>query len=164
MCGAIGADANADGGSRFWFTARFGIAGPGAHTAPLADTSTLAGLRVLVAEDNDINLEILTELLAGMGITVRGARNGAEALDVIHTGWPQLVLMDMQMPVMDGLAATVALRQLPQGRGLPVIALTANALHEDRARCLAAGMNDHLAKPIDVAALQALLLRWRPKG
>ena len=136
------------------------------HAAPLPATMNLAslkGLRVLVAEDNDINLEILSHLLQEVGIELRVARDGREAVQACADGWPQLILMDMQMPDVDGLAATEALRSDTRFASLPIIALSANAMREDRDRCLAAGMNDHLPKPIDVDALYAMLLRWRPQ-
>lgn len=125
--------------------------------------ASLKGLRVLVAEDNDINLEILSHLLQEVGIELRVARDGREAVLACADGWPQLILMDMQMPDVDGLAATEALRSDIRFANLPIIALSANAMSEDRDRCLAAGMNDHLPKPIDVDDLYAMLVRWRPQ-
>ncbi len=166
MGGEMGVESRPDAGSTFWFSLPFGIAAtplaPLAAKAPL-DTTTLRGLRVLVAEDNDINLEILNELLIRIGIEVRSARDGGEAVAACAEGWPQLVLMDMQMPDIDGLTATTMLRQNVRFAALPIIALTANAMQEDRLRCLSAGMNDHLGKPIDVEDLYAMLMRWRPK-
>lgn len=167
MGGEMGVQSVPEAGSTFWFTARFGVAEASAWlpVAPalVVDTTPLAGLRVLVAEDNDINLEILTELLRRVGVEVQAARDGGEAVQICSSGWPQLVLMDMQMPDIDGLAATIMLRQDARFAALPIIALTANAMSEDRDRCLAAGMNDHLPKPIDVDDLYAMLEYWRPK-
>ena len=165
MGGAMGVESVPGSGSTFWFTARFGLADAASHAMPVpasADPSPLKGLRVLVAEDNDINLEILTELLRRVGVEVRFARDGGEAVQACAESWPQLVLMDMQMPDIDGLTATAMLRADSRFAALPIIALTANAMSEDRDRCLAAGMNDHLGKPIDVDALYAMLNRWRP--
>ncbi|MDO9452996.1 MAG: ATP-binding protein, partial [Stagnimonas sp.] len=167
MGGEMGMQSVPEAGSTFWFTARFGVAEASAWLpaapAVVVDTTPLAGLRVLVAEDNDINLEILTELLRRVGVEVQAARDGGEAVQICSSGWPQLVLMDMQMPDIDGLAATLMLRQDARFAALPIIALTANAMREDRDRCLAAGMNDHLPKPIDLEDLYAMLAYWRPK-
>lgn len=166
MGGEMGVASVPGTGSTFWFTARFGLADAVGEALPPpadSDPSPLQGLRVLVAEDNDINLEILTELLHRVGVEVRAARDGGEAVQICAGGWPQLVLMDMQMPDIDGLAATALLRTDDRFAALPIIALTANAMSEDRDRCLAAGMNDHLGKPIDVDALYAMLNRWRPR-
>jgi len=167
MGGEIGVQSTPGVGSTFWFTARFGVAAPidQALVSPpvVFARPTLQGLRVLVAEDNDINMEILTELLCRAGVEVRAAWDGGEAIEQCTEGWPELVLMDMQMPDIDGLTATAMLRADPRFAGLPIIALTANAMSEDRDRCLAAGMNDHLPKPIDVDELYAMLERWRPK-
>ncbi|MES2683837.1 MAG: PAS domain-containing protein [Pseudomonadota bacterium] len=167
MDGAMGVESVPDQGSIFWFTAALGLAESQTLQASAAspaagNSASLAGLRVLVAEDNDINLEILTELLIRVGVEVRSAADGGEAVAACAGGWPELVLMDMQMPDIDGLSATRMLRKDPRFASLPIIALTANAMSEDRARCLAAGMNDHLPKPIDIDDLYATLARWRP--
>ncbi|HLL18873.1 MAG TPA: response regulator, partial [Rubrivivax sp.] len=120
-----------------------------------------AGQRVLLAEDNLINQEVAGELLRAVGLVVETAEDGQRALDLALTRPYDLVLMDVQMPVLDGLQATRALRERA-GLGLPVIAMTAHAFGEDRAACLAAGMNDHVAKPVDPEMLYATLLRWLP--
>jgi two-component system sensor histidine kinase/response regulator len=120
-----------------------------------------AGQRVLLAEDNPINREVAVELLRMAGLVVETADNGAAAVELTRTRTYDLVLMDMQMPEMDGLAATRAIRAR-DGRTLPIIAMTANAFGEDRAACLAAGMNDHVPKPVDPAQLHATLLHWLP--
>ena len=120
----------------------------------------LAGRRVLLVEDNDLNQEVGMELLREFGLTVDLAPDGAVALDKVRHTRYDLVLMDMQMPVMDGLEATREIRKLPGLADVPIVAMTANAMADDRERCLAAGMNDHLAKPIDAQELAAKLLRW----
>ena len=163
MGGEMGVESEPDKGSLFWVVAPFGQASHAMPpTAAVNAPIKLAGLRVLVAEDNDINLEIITELLQRQGIEVRTSCDGAEAIAGCADGWPELVLMDMQMPNVDGLTATARLRSDARFAALPIIALSANAMSEDRARCLAAGMNDHLPKPIDVEDLYAMLRRWRP--
>ncbi len=136
-----------------------------APTAPgLAEQrlrSLHAGQRVLLAEDNAINQEVAGELLRAAGLVVESAEDGQTAVQMALSRPYDLVLMDVQMPVMDGLAATRELRR-QAGRGLPVVAMTAHAFGEDRAACLAAGMNDHVAKPVDPEKLYATLLHWLP--
>ncbi|MFO1338206.1 MAG: response regulator [Burkholderiaceae bacterium] len=119
------------------------------------------GQRILLAEDNPINQEVTAELLANAGLLVETAENGASAVELATTRPYDLVLMDMQMPVMDGLEATREIRRR-LGSALPVVAMAANAFGEDRTACLAVGMNDHVAKPVDPEALYATLLRWLP--
>ena len=121
--------------------------------------------RVLMVEDNDINRLILEQILYTLGCGVRHAVNGAEALAVLEKEQFDLVLMDVQMPVMDGLTATRSLREIERSRGLPrqlVIALTANALAGDRDMCLQAGMDDYVTKPVTIASLRSAMLRWLP--
>ncbi len=120
-----------------------------------------AGQRVLLVEDNPVNQEMAVELLRGTGLVIETSDDGARAVELATTRPYDLVLMDVQMPGTDGLAATRLLRRR-SGRALPVIAMTANAFDEDRAACLAAGMNDHVAKPVDPEQLFATLLRWLP--
>jgi signal transduction histidine kinase/CheY-like chemotaxis protein len=120
----------------------------------------LRGAHVLLVEDNEVNAEIAVELLHGAGVTVTVAGDGQQALDRLERERFDAVLMDCQMPVMDGYAATRALRRRPQCRTLPVIAMTANAMVGDRDAALAAGMDDHIAKPINIDEMYATLARW----
>ena len=122
----------------------------------------LAGARILLVEDNELNQEVALSLLADTPLVIDVAENGAVALDKLAQTHYDLVLMDMQMPVMDGITATLEIRKQPRFAPLPIIAMTANAMTVDRDRCLAAGMNDHLAKPIDPDALVASLRQWIP--
>ncbi|QAU33332.1 hybrid sensor histidine kinase/response regulator [Janthinobacterium sp. 17J80-10] len=138
------------------------IAIPATSESGLAD---LAGARLLLVEDNELNQQVASELLKGEGFAVDIAGNGAIAIDMLGKGEYDLVLMDMQMPVMDGLTATRTLRADPRWRALPVVAMTANAMAGDRDACLAAGMNDHVAKPIEPRDLWAALRKWlRPRA
>jgi CheY-like chemotaxis protein len=124
----------------------------------------LRGARVLLVEDNEINQELAIELLGRAGISVTVAADGRQALDALLRDRFDGVLMDCQMPVMDGYAATKALRQRAELRDLPVIAMTANAMAGDREKALAAGMDDHIVKPIDIDAMFATLARWIKPG
>jgi two-component system sensor histidine kinase/response regulator len=124
----------------------------------------LRGARIVVTEDNEINQQIAVELLEGVGATVTVANNGREAVDLLSNG-PQpapfdVVLMDLQMPQMDGYQATVKLRSDARFATLPIIAMTAHATLEERQRCLASGMNDHISKPIDPRALFETVARY----
>jgi len=123
---------------------------------------SIRGARVLLVEDNELNREVATGLLEGAPVSVSVAYNGEVAIRMLNESKYDMVLMDMQMPVMDGLAATQAIRQDSRFKDLPIIAMTANAMAGDRERCLKAGMNDHLAKPIDPDKLFDALLRWIP--
>ncbi|MBF0171277.1 MAG: response regulator [Nitrospinae bacterium] len=116
--------------------------------------------RILVVEDNTVNQKVATTMLRRFGCEPTVAANGQEALDLLNRLPFDLVLMDCQMPVMDGYEATRRLRQRPESVELPVVAMTANAMQGDREKCLAAGMSDYLSKPIDLASLQTALERW----
>jgi CheY-like chemotaxis protein len=138
----------------------FGDSRPaGADTKPAADEGAgrLRGARILLVEDNEINQQIAVELLGGAGAAVRVVGNGREAVHMLSEGPDpapiDVVLMDLQMPEMDGFQATAELRADRRFTSLPIIAMTAHATIEERQRCLAAGMNDHVAKPIDPAVL-----------
>ncbi|SEG13603.1 response regulator [Thauera chlorobenzoica] len=121
------------------------------------------GTRLLLVEDNEINREVASNLLEDAGFAVTSAVDGHQAVALLQAGADfDVILMDMQMPVMDGLQATRAIRTLPGFATLPIIAMTANALTEDRQRCFEAGMNDFVTKPIDPDQLWTALLRWLP--
>ena len=134
-------------------------------TGDAAALASIRGARVLVVEDNEINRQIAEELLGAVGITVDHAENGAEALERLAPEGAapdhyDLVLMDLQMPVMDGYEATRRIRAMEAHGDLPIVAMTAHALVEERERCLAVGMNDHVTKPIEIDTLHTALLRW----
>lgn len=120
------------------------------------------GALLLVVEDNAINQEVTTQLLAEVGMETRVAGNGQIAVDMVRKQRYDLILMDIQMPVMDGFQATAAIRALPAGRDVPILAMTANAFAEDRRRCLEAGMNDHVPKPVEPRKLYEQLVKWLP--
>jgi len=122
----------------------------------------ISGGAVLVAEDNPINQQVARELLEQAGMTVTIARDGRAAVAAVTEQTFDAVFMDIQMPVMDGFEATRLIRELPGVKDIPIIAMTAHALVGDREKCLAAGMNDHVAKPIEITELHGALIRWIP--
>ncbi|TXH87905.1 MAG: response regulator, partial [Rhodoferax sp.] len=127
--------------------------------------AALKGARVLLVEDNDMNQELALELLANAGVEATLAVNGQDALDKLAAN-PQYdgVLMDCQMPVMDGYTATREIRKNPRYKDLPILAMTANAMAGDREKVLDAGMNDHIAKPLNVNAMFTTMARWIRPG
>jgi signal transduction histidine kinase/HPt (histidine-containing phosphotransfer) domain-containing protein len=173
MGGEIGVESAVGQGSTFWVTLRLargaaprGVSAatvPGALAAPAAqraDTTTRG--RVLVAEDNAINQLVVARLLESLGYAVDTVVNGQRAVEAVHQGHYALVLMDCHMPQMDGFAATAAIRRDEAGRGqhTPIVAVTADALVGDAEKSLAAGMDDHLTKPITLERLAAVVGRW----
>ncbi|OHC63056.1 MAG: hypothetical protein A2045_09215 [Rhodocyclales bacterium GWA2_65_20] len=173
MAGEVGVASEAGKGSRFWFRIRADLllegqdsrqGERGAATGQANDMAPgLAGC-VLVVEDNPTNRAVIEALLKKLGIAAESMKNGAEAVDAIANGLrPDLVLMDVQMPVMDGFRATELIRRRENETRqphLPIIALTASAYEEDRQNCMAAGMDDFLAKPVDMNDLASVLAKW----
>lgn len=169
MHGQIQVRSTQNVGSTFVITLPFSIAAPPKAAAPKAgEAADIHGLRLLLAEDNELNAEIARTLLQDAGAQVTTVGDGAQALALFRSRAPgtfDAILMDMMMPVMDGLSATRAIRALdrPDAKTIPIIAMTANAFAEDAEKCLAAGMNAHLAKPLDIAALKRTLHFFVPR-
>jgi PAS domain S-box-containing protein len=132
--------------------------------ATRATLSSIRGARILLVEDNELNQQVAKEFLAKGFLTVTIANNGQKALEMVQQNEFDAVLMDLHMPVMDGFEATRRIRDLPAGKNLPIIAMTAAAMSQDREACTEAGMNDHVAKPVDPQELANALTRWiKPK-
>lgn len=165
MGGEAGAESELGKGSTFWFTATFDRSAELAidlHATAYTSSATspeallkrdFTGLRVLVCEDNAINQEIISELLADVGFEVDIAENGAVAIGLAETNNYRLILMDMQMPIVDGLEATRLLRRMPNYFAIPIVAMTANAFEADREACILAGMDHFVTKPVKPEAL-----------
>ncbi|MBX3587381.1 MAG: response regulator [Ramlibacter sp.] len=129
-------------------------------SSALTRLTAIRGARILLVEDNDINQQVARELLQDAGLTVEVAEHGRMALDMVQQASYDLVFMDMQMPVMDGVTATIEIRKIARLAGLPIVAMTANAMEQDRRRCLDSGMDDFIGKPIDPDDMWTILLRW----
>ncbi|MDP3540491.1 MAG: ATP-binding protein [Azonexus sp.] len=170
MGGVTGMESTPGQGSTFWMTARLGLAKampaalPEASDAEAKVRQTYAGTRLLLVEDDPVNQEVALDLLANTGIEADLAENGQIAVEMASAKAYDLILMDMQMPIMDGLEATRRILALPERSTTIIVAITANAFAEDRAACLKAGMVDHLTKPVEPATLHRILLRWLAPG
>ncbi|QQR36736.1 response regulator [Devosia oryziradicis] len=160
MGGAIEVTSTLGVGSTFSITLPYaaGSAAVQAEDIPPAAARLEPGRKVLLVEDNAVNRQVATGLLAKLGVVVELAENGQQAVEMVPGGGFDLVLMDMQMPVMDGLAATRQLRSA--GCAVPIVGLTANAFVSDREACLAAGMNDFMTKPVNRDKLHTMLVKW----
>jgi len=167
MDGDIGVDSQIGCGSAFWFTARF-------QTLERLEKSTMSEALsievqlktefpvscILLVEDEPINQEVARALLEEISCSVCLAEDGLAALEIIQQQKFDLVLMDMQLPRMSGVEATKAIRQLAGCQHIPILAMTANAFEADKNSCIEAGMNDHIAKPIDPDNLFLTILKW----
>ncbi len=165
MHGKIDFESQPGVGSTFWFTAVVHKCTPlvlSPESSPLASLPLAPpGTRLLLAEDNPVNRKVASHMLARLGYSFDEVTNGHEVLDAINKHHYAAILMDCQMPLLDGFEATARIRSTaPPGQHIPIIALTANAMPGDRERCLATGMDDYLAKPIQLDALSAVLARW----
>ena len=171
MGGESGAESQLGVGSTFWFTAMLQVGReqtPARESAPSPGSgepeSQLrrehAGALILLADDHPVNCEIAKALLEAAGLRIHIAIDGRQAVQMAATTDYDAVLMDVQMPRLDGLDATRAIRQLPGRADTPIVAMTANAYEDDRALCLDAGMNDFLSKPVEPGHLYGVLLRW----
>ncbi len=166
MGGKVGADSVPGVGSTFWFTVKLkkGAAVEATPTSAAVDAEAeirqrYSGQRILVVDDEPVNREVTLIQLEDLELLIDTAEDGAEAVAMAQKNIYAAILMDMQMPKLSGVEATQQIRQLPGYQDTPIIAMTANAFAEDKAQCLAAGMNDFLIKPFIPKELYAVLLR-----
>jgi CheY-like chemotaxis protein len=168
MGGAIGLDSQPGAGATFWFTVRLRKSQRASAPEPVVRQPSArarlqaahAGAFVLLVEDDALNLEVTQGLLEDCGLVVHAAGDGAQAVDRARRVNYDLILMDLQMPVMGGIEATLLIRQLPNNPEVPIIAFTSNVFPEDEARCRAAGMNGFIGRPIESEALYGVMLSW----
>ena len=164
MGGEIGVLSRPSIGSTFWFTLPLARGlGLNPQQPEHAHVQFKSNAHILLVEDNLINQIVAQELLESVGIVIDVANNGQEAINKVNATLYDLILMDMQMPVLDGISATRIIRTLVNGQHLPIIAMTANVFTDDRLRCLDAGMNAHIAKPVDPSILYSTLAQWIPE-